>query len=128
MKKTLPLLLLCVLFGFRGVQAHSIGLPTDDDANLIAVQDQPKTFALYQNYPNPFNPSTVIKFELKTRQYARVKVYNILGKEVATLKDETMDAGTYEVKFNAGDLPSGVYFYSLETRNGRVTRQMLLMK
>ncbi len=119
------------IFGLIMASSVALGakLPYKSYDDLqAATSDQPKSFTLYQNFPNPFNPSTVIRFELKTKQYAKVNVYNILGKVVSTLKDETLDAGVHEVKFNAGDLPSGVYFYSLETRSGKVTRQMLLMK
>ncbi|HRK74098.1 MAG TPA: T9SS type A sorting domain-containing protein [Rhodothermales bacterium] len=127
MKKVVFIFLLGLIASVSVVLAARTPYKSFDDL-LRITHDQPKSFVLYQNFPNPFNPSTVIRFELKTKQYAKVNVYNILGKLIATLKDETMDAGVYEVKFNAGELPSGVYFYSIETRSGKMTRQMLLMK
>lgn len=125
-------LLLGILFALSmGLPAQAAAkLPFVDDFSVLlgALEPQPKTYVLYQNYPNPFNPSTVIKFELKAKQFVKLKIYNVLGKEVATLKEETLDANVYEVKFNAGHLQSGVYFYSLETNSGRIMRQMLLLK
>ncbi len=74
---------------------------------------------LSQNYPNPFNPSTVIRYQLPVTSQISIKVYDILGNEVATLVDEFKPAGSYEVEFNtsssAGDLASGVYVYRLQT-------------
>ncbi len=69
------------------------------------------TYALAQNYPNPFNPSTTINYQLPVDGHVTLKVYDILGREVRTLVDEAKDAGSYEVKFDAGNLASGVYFY-----------------
>ncbi len=78
----------------------------------ILVPDQ---FALHQNYPNPFNPTTTVPFTLAQRSLVTVKIYNILGQEVATLLNrELMDEGLTEVQFDAGNLPSGVYFYHLK--------------
>jgi hypothetical protein len=80
-------------------------------SNRVLVPDQS---ALYQNYPNPFNPTTVIPFELAQPSFVTVKVYNILGQEVATLLNrEQMEDGPQEVGFNAASLPSGVYFYRI---------------
>ena len=72
-----------------------------------------KDYALYQNYPNPFNPATTIYFALPSQSFVSLKVYNILGREVATIVSEEMSAGTYTQQWNAGDLSSGVYFYRL---------------
>jgi hypothetical protein len=94
----------------------------------------PASFALSQNYPNPFNPSTTIKFTIPnvetTRQAVSItlKVYDILGREVATLVNGEKSPGTYEVKFNAGNLGSGMYFYQLKTGNFSETKKMLLLK
>jgi type IX secretion system substrate protein len=74
----------------------------------------PSVYALRQNYPNPFNPTTIIEFELAQEAIVTVKVYNIVGQEVATLLDrEAMDEGEQQIEFNAGNFPSGVYFYRL---------------
>ncbi|MEW6702992.1 MAG: S8 family serine peptidase, partial [Bacteroidota bacterium] len=100
----------------------------------------PSDFILYQNYPNPFNPSTVISYQLSAFSYVTLKVYDVLGREVATLVNEEKQPGTYEVKFSvetlhAASLPSGVYFYrlSVESSSGRSgsfsqTKKLLLLK
>lgn len=88
----------------------------------------PGTFALEQNYPNPFNPSTVISFSVPVKSRVKLVVTNILGNQVATLKNEVMEAGKYNVNFDASRLASGVYFYSLSTKNGSITKKMTLTK
>ena len=84
---------------------------------IVTVEDDltmPATFKLEQNYPNPFNPTTIIKFGVPERSNVVLKIYDILGGEVATLVNEEMDAGWYERSFNAVSLSSGVYIYRLE--------------
>jgi hypothetical protein len=88
----------------------------------------PTAFRLYQNYPNPFNPSTKISWQLPVGSRASLKVYDVLGKEVATLVNEYRQAGKYETKFNAETLPSGVYFYRLQAGSFVQTRKMILLK
>ncbi len=88
----------------------------------------PKTFSLSQNYPNPFNPSTMISFSVPQGAKVSLKVYNILGQEVATLVDDYKQAGEYLVQFNAGRLASGVYFYRLQANDFAQTRKLLLLK
>jgi hypothetical protein len=92
------------------------------------VGGTPTTFALSQNYPNPFNPATVINFSIPELSKITLKVYDVLGKEVATLLNEEKAAGNYEVKFDASRLSSGVYFYSLSAGNTLMTKKMMLMK
>ena len=88
----------------------------------------PKNFALNQNYPNPFNPSTVISYQLASDTRATLKVYDILGREVATLVDGYQTAGVHQVQFNAQNLSSGVYFYRLSAPGQDFVKKMLLMK
>ncbi|MGD0036344.1 MAG: T9SS type A sorting domain-containing protein [Bacteroidota bacterium] len=88
----------------------------------------PNKFALSQNYPNPFNPSTQISYVLAATGSTTLKVYNIIGQEVATLVNGVETAGSHEVKFDASRLSSGVYFYSLRSGNSIATKKMLLMK
>ena len=85
-------------------------------------------FTLEQNYPNPFNPSTTIKFSVPESSNTIIKVYNTVGSEVATLLNEVKQPGTYEVDFNASDLSSGAYFYSIQTDNFREVKKMILLK
>jgi hypothetical protein len=97
----------------------------------IIDNEIPSRFELSQNYPNPFNPTTTIKFSvLAEREVANTKlmVYNILGQQVAELLNKPLSAGNYQVEFNATNLPSGVYFYRLQSGNFTETKKMLLMK
>ncbi len=88
----------------------------------------PQFFSLEQNYPNPFNPSTVISYTVKGRDFVSLKVYDVLGKEVASLVNEEKTAGTYIVKFNGSELPSGIYIYTLRAGNNLLTKTMILLK
>jgi len=98
-------------------------------SNIIEVNaGVPKTFALEQNYPNPFNPSTAISYQLPVAGNVSLKVFDMLGKEVATLVNARQEAGAYTVNFNANNLSSGVYFYRLQAGNFVQTRKMMLVK
>ncbi|PIO49161.1 MAG: alkaline phosphatase [[Chlorobium] sp. 445] len=88
----------------------------------------PKGFALEQNYPNPFNPTTTIRYSLPQAAQVSLKVYDILGREVAQLVNMRQAAGVYVAQFNAANLPSGMYFYRLEAGSYRETRKMMLVK
>jgi hypothetical protein len=88
----------------------------------------PQKFMLYQNYPNPFNPSTTISYDLPIRAHVRLTIYNILGQEVATLVNNEQEPGRYNVKFDASGLPSGIYFYTLQTPYFTKTNKMVLVK
>jgi hypothetical protein len=81
---------------------------TKDPSNEL-----PREYSLSQNYPNPFNPVTVISYQLPVNSRVSLKVIDLLGREVATLVNEGKAAGTYQITFDAGKLPSGVYFYRL---------------
>ncbi|HEY9166536.1 MAG TPA: Ig-like domain-containing protein [Candidatus Kryptonia bacterium] len=89
---------------------------------------QPASFELYQNYPNPFNPTTVIGYRLSANSYVTLKVYDVLGREIGALVDGRQNAGYHSVVFDAGNLPSGVYFYRIVTDNSRSIRKMLMVK
>jgi hypothetical protein len=88
----------------------------------------PESFSLGQNYPNPFNPTTTIDFEVKKSGLVSLRIFNLLGQEVATLVNEIRPAGTYRVSFNAGSLTTGVYFYRLTADNFTQTKRMLLIR
>ncbi len=88
----------------------------------------PTKFLLLQNYPNPFNPNTVVSYQLPSKNNISLKVYDILGKEVATLVDEIKEAGTYNINFDASKLPSGIYFYRLTTKTFSQTKKMVLLR
>ena len=88
----------------------------------------PETFSLSQNYPNPFNPTTAISYELSAISHVSLKVYDVLGREVATLVNEVEQPGRYSITFGARGLSSGVYFYRLVVGNSVITRRMVLIK
>jgi len=108
------------------------------DDNILSVEDESNQivndFKLYQNYPNPFNPSTKIKFTIPVTlsgvegSPVSLKVYDILGNEIAVLVNEEKPAGNYEVTFDASTLPSGVYFYRLRAGAFGKTNKMILIK
>jgi hypothetical protein len=101
------------------------------DTTLVNVKDEIagiKDYSLYQNYPNPFNPSTTIKYNLPSASFVSLKIYNVLGKEVRTLVKEFRQAGVNEVEFNAGNLPSGIYFYELKSEGYSAVRKMIILK
>ncbi|MCX7833584.1 MAG: T9SS type A sorting domain-containing protein [Ignavibacteria bacterium] len=88
----------------------------------------PKTYELKQNYPNPFNPSTTIRFDIPKRSNIKLVIYNSLGQEIIVLDEGSRDAGTYEYKFDAVNLPSGIYFYRLFAGEFIDTKKMILVK
>lgn len=88
----------------------------------------PESFALMQNYPNPFNPSTVVEFSIIESGHVSLRVFDLLGREVALLVDEFKSPGTYRVTFDAEKLTGGTYFYSLRAGNSGVTRKMMMVK
>ncbi len=90
----------------------------------------PEKFELSQNYPNPFNPSTTIEYSIPKNsvQNVQLKIYDVLGREVATLVNGKQEAGRYKVKFNANNLPSGIYFYTLRAGDFVATKKMILLK
>lgn len=93
--------------------------------NELAV---PTSFSLCQNYPNPFNPSTVISYHVASVGKVSLKVFDLLGREVATLINEVKSAGTYTATFNAANMPSGVYFYRLQAGSFTETKRLVLLK
>ena len=102
---------------------------TYDYSDEVLVENvAPGDFELKQNYPNPFNPSTSIQYAVGRQQFIVLKVYDVLGDEIATLVNEEKSAGTYEIKFDASVLTSGVYFYSLEAGSFIETKKMIFLR
>ena len=97
---------------------------------LNAKEDEiiPNKFALLQNYPNPFNPSTKIKFQIPQNEKIKLSVINSLGVVVENILSKELKAGNYEINFDGKNLPSGIYFYTLETSKNKITKKMVLMK
>ena len=102
------------------------GTPTDVESEIS--ETIPTEFALRQNYPNPFNPSTKISWQTPISGYQTLKVYDVLGNEVASLVNGEKPAGIYEISFNASQLSSGVYFYKLQLGSFIETKKMTLIK
>jgi hypothetical protein len=99
--------------------------------NVTDVQDNssnPSSYNLFANYPNPFNPSTTIKYSIPEASFTTITIYDALGNEVSSLVNETKSAGTYEVEFNAADLSSGIYYYTLQAGSFAQTKKMILIK
>jgi len=112
---------------------HGRGMFVTDLSTLTNVEENlnsqlPKEFALQQNYPNPFNPTTTISFSIPENQNVELKVYDLLGNEVANLVNEYKSAGSYSVNFNASNLASGIYFYKLKAGNFQQTKKLILLK
>jgi len=153
MRTLIPITLIYLIFIFTSFANTAINeLPIDgveEEENIILNQSdvhlykteiiEPCNYVLSQNYPNPFNPSTTINYTIAETGSVTLKVYNIIGVEVAVLVDEYQAAGNYQVEFAAGGgsafrdgnnrlLPSGVYFYRLEAGNYSRTMKMNLVK
>jgi CubicO group peptidase (beta-lactamase class C family) len=101
---------------------------TFEYSNEIEVDTAPLSFSLEQNYPNPFNPITTIKFNLPEKEFVSLKVYDVLGNEVAVLLNEEKPAGLHSIEFEASGLASGIYFYKLLAGSNITTRKMILLK
>jgi len=126
--------------GSGGLVTPNAVVIRETNVSSVSGDDDPgdKSFILEQNYPNPFNPSTKIKFSLPQTGspllggarggLISLKVYNVLGNEVATLVEEYKPAGSYEIKFDASGLPSGIYFYQLKAGNFIQTNKMVYLK
>lgn len=122
---------------FRIIQSGSIDRGMTYCSNTMAVagqlagilpQTSPYSYSLLDNFPNPFNPTTEIGYRIAATSHVTLKVYNVLGRTVATLVDRTQAPGTYEVKFAGNRLASGVYFYRLEANGFTSTKKMVMMK
>jgi hypothetical protein len=110
-------------FTAGALEVNSQTAVEDEDNRLM-----PKNFEVAQNFPNPFNPTTTIIFSLPEKTRVRLDVLNMLGQNVATLVNNDMSAGKHEIIWDAGEAPSGVYFYRISAQSESITRKMLLLK
>jgi len=113
----------------RNVSTPDIG--ADEFDGIVGVENEitlPTEFALEQNYPNPFNPRTTFRYSIPQTSKVVIKIYDILGNEIATLMDEEKSVGTYELTWNAASLSSGIYFYQLKAGDYMSTKKMILLK
>lgn len=104
-------------------------------SGLVDVKDEnlPHTYSLKQNYPNPFNPSTAIEFTLPVKSEVTLTVYNMIGEKIRTIANRSFSAGTHKINFNAKNLPSGIYIYSISTQGNKgrqfnMSRKMILLR
>ncbi|MBC8144068.1 MAG: T9SS type A sorting domain-containing protein, partial [bacterium] len=103
--------------------------PQPQPQPLVAeVSGAPTRLFLEQNYPNPFNPSTMIRYGVPNTMRVKLTVHTLLGSQIRVLVDQWQDTGTYTFDFVAADLPSGAYFYRLQTDVGTITRRMIISK
>ena len=117
-----------LLMGLVNVSIEGSSSVEKDSSEIIAVNSLPLDYSLSQNYPNPFNPSTNIQFSIPQQSFVTLKVYDILGSEIATLVNEQKAAGKYEVNFDASSLSSGVYIYKIQAGSFISSKKMILIK
>jgi len=128
-----------VISGGKAVHARSFGsggtlynIFVDTTLNPVSVgtigTETPSEYSLKQNYPNPFNAETIIRYAVKSQGNVTLKLYSVEGKEIASLYEGNQNAGTYELRYNAANLPSGVYFYKLDVNGFTQTRRMVMTK
>jgi hypothetical protein len=123
-----------VVFKDTSDNLYYMGVPTDtikQMANGIddgIIQILPSEYKLHQNYPNPFNPVTTISFDLQKNSHVQLTVYNSLGQEVATLVDKNMTVGYKGIVWDASNMPSGTYFYTIKAGEYNETKKMVLLK
>jgi hypothetical protein len=123
----------CVVFGTGTITTTGAALPPMQKfSRPVDVKPDPNVvvsdYTLAQNYPNPFNPTTDIKFTVAKEGFVTLKVYDILGKEVAVLVNEHMQSGGYTADFNASELASGTYIYTLSVNGVSISKKMMLLK
>lgn len=115
-------------YKYRLRQIDYDGTFTHSNVIEVAFDFTPKEFMLYQNYPNPFNPTTQIKYSVAESDLVALKVFDVLGREIATFVNEQQQPGSYEIKFDATNLSSGIYFYQLKAGGFIDTKKMTLIK
>jgi hypothetical protein len=108
------------LFNFEEITTTEILTERDD-----RIVDR---FSLYQNYPNPFNPATTIQFNIPESEEVQLSIFNTKGQKIVTLLNKRLTAGLHKIDWNARDLPSGVYFYSLKTKRFKQTKKLMLLR
>lgn len=106
----------------------SDGFGTTGPLSVDGQTDVPLLYALEQNYPNPFNSTTIIQYGLPSGSLVTIRLYNLLGQEMKTIVNSFHEPGAYSVSVAAGDLPSGVYMYTMETRSGTLARKLIILK
>jgi arabinogalactan endo-1,4-beta-galactosidase len=116
------------LFDFSGELLSSISAFDSTTSIVQILNEELNSFNLYQNYPNPFNSSTIIKYEIPHGSFVTLKLFNVLGNEIAILVDDFKPAGFHKLNFNAENLPSGIYFYIIKAEKFIDSKKMILLK
>ena len=109
-------------------EVHNVRFVSSTYVPIEQEEELPTEVALAQNYPNPFNPSTSIQFAMPKAGHARLVLYDLMGRVVRVIANDTFAAGVHEVSLNAADLPSGTYIYTLNTGNQVLSKRMTLLK
>jgi hypothetical protein len=119
-----------IIFMLFVVVKAGIGEGRSNPGPLVGVENNllPTTYELNQNYPNPFNPSTRINFKVPESGFAKLTIFDPLGRELAVLVSEQINPGTYNVTWDASTFSSGIYFYSLTINNNKLIKKMMLLK
>ena len=112
-------------FAGNKIVLHYIQIVTGITSERTVI---PSLFELYQNYPNPFNPSTIISFSLPTRSFVSLKVFDLIGREVATIVNEELAAGAHKRQWDATNISSGIYFYRLWAGTSTETKKLVLLR
>ncbi len=116
------------LFADTGFGVSEVGTLSSMSTNIKSNENLPLNYFLNQNYPNPFNPSTEIAFSLAKASFVTLEVFDALGQKVQVLINRKMNAGRHAVKFNAGNLASGVYYYKITADKFQQVKKMLLIQ
>ena len=120
--------------GYTGIcPEEADGLVQSNNSKSDKIQRLDKienitAYELYDNFPNPFNPSTQIRFDLPLESFVKLKIYDVMGREIQTLVNEYKRKGSYLVSFNAVNVASGIYYYKLQADNFIIIKKMLLLK
>ena len=124
----LPVLLQAQYLGGNGRGDVSVSLTNINISVKEITAEIPTKYDLAQNYPNPFNPTTNVRFSMCNVQFVTLKIFDMLGREVATLVNEELAPGSYSVDWNASQFSSGIYFYTLTAGDYKETKRMTLIK
>ncbi len=116
------------VYNFVALSARTLTAEFEKIVGVKNEEEFPHTFELSQNYPNPFNPSTIIKYSIPELSFVIIKIYDILGNEIATLVNQEQSAGYYYLNFNLPSLSSGIYFYQLRAGSYVQTKKMIMLK
>ncbi len=116
------------IYKYRLKQIDFNGAFTYSEEIEVAIDFTPNNFVLYQNFPNPFNSSTIIRYQLPHEEKVRLNLYNILGEKILTLLENEQEAGEHQISLSSNEIPSGNYFYSLETVSTRQIKKLTIIK